>query len=109
MWFTPFLVCPVTYHSRNCPTNQAPREKRVEIEQVFVYNERRIEVYTVIQAKKSGDVCALCGREIRPGTVFVIKPVPYQNGQFAWIFAHLWCDAARRGARPVRYSPVKGH
>lgn len=60
-------------------------------------------MYTVLQAKKSGDVCGLCGKPIRPGTVFVIRHIEGKNGQFAWIFAHLWCDAARRGAQRVKH------
>ena len=63
----------------------------------------------VLQGKRGDDVCALCGKPIRQGTIFVIRPVPYKTGQFAWIFAHLWCDAARRGAKKERFCPVKGH
>ena len=59
-------------------------------------------MFQVIQARKGGDICALCGKEIKPGTVFVIRPVPYKMGQYAWIFAHLWCDARRRGATKER-------
>lgn len=61
-------------------------------------------MYTVIQAKRGADVCAHCGKEIRPGTVFVIKPVPFKKDQFAYVFMHLWCDAERRGARRERWN-----
>ena len=59
-------------------------------------------VISVIQQKKGGEVCALCGEPIKPGTVFVIRHVTASNGLGAWLFCHLWCDAARRGAHKER-------
>lgn len=57
---------------------------------------------TVLQARKDGDICALCGEPIRKGTVFVLKHITLPNGLGAWLFCHLWCDAARRGAKKER-------
>ena len=63
-------------------------------------------MYQVIQAKQGGDICAHCGRPIRAGSVFVIRPVPYKTGQVAWVFMHIWCDAQRRGATKEK---LRGH
>ena len=62
---------------------------------------------TVLQAKKNGDVCALCGQPIKRGTVFVLRHYSTPNGLGAWLFVHLWCDAERRGARRERLRPER--
>lgn len=61
-------------------------------------------MFTVLQAKKSTDLCCYCGKEIRRGTVFVIKPIPIQNGQYAYGYMHLWCDAMTRGAHKEHFN-----
>ena len=55
---------------------------------------------SIIQAQKGGDICALCGKPIKPNTVFVLKRVHLANGTTALLFAHLGCNAYARGARP---------
>lgn len=55
---------------------------------------------SVIQAQKGGDICALCGKPIKPGTVFVLKRVSLTDGSNALLFVHLTCNAYVRGARP---------
>lgn len=62
-------------------------------------------MFQVIQARQGGDLCAACGKAIRPGTVFVIKPIPLKGheGQYAYVYMHLWCDARRRGAQKEKH------
>lgn len=61
-------------------------------------------MFHVLQKQKGADLCWYCGKEIRKGTVFVIKPIPTEKGQYAYAFLHLWCDAERRGARRERFN-----
>lgn len=51
---------------------------------------------------KHADMCAVCGCEIRPGTVFVARPIYYAWGGVRWIAAHLQCNAMLRGAKADR-------
>ena len=55
---------------------------------------------SVIQAQKGGDICALCGKPIKPSTVFVLKHARLADGTTALLFVHLTCNAYVRGARP---------
>ena len=48
------------------------------------------------------DICGICGKPIKPGTVFALVKIRGENGEKGWIFAHLWCDARRRGATKER-------
>lgn len=56
-------------------------------------------MHYVKEADSRGDVCALCGMQIKAGTVFVAKHVRFDNGQDAWIPCHLHCNARLRGAK----------
>ena len=48
------------------------------------------------------DTCGICGKSIKPGTVFALKRFEYKKGCFGWVFCHLECDARRRGAHKER-------
>ena len=54
----------------------------------------------MVEIAKPGprDVCALCQKEIKPGTVFVVRRVLLPDGNNAYIPAHLWCNARAKGA-----------
>lgn len=41
-------------------------------------------------------ICCICHHRIRKGDVLVISIEPGDDGQMAWRYLHIWCDAYRR-------------